>query len=149
MVLQSYVFSQCIISRISYQHSNTQVRLGERQSDKKKFAMKFFKTLSNSDLENAKEEFRLSRKLGDHPHLVNVVDFEDMKYPLHEKDGSGHIDVPAVLVTDYCPNHSVIDFLMELVAKGKRLDEGCASMLIQQLLQALIHIHSKGAPIVT
>ena len=33
---------------------------------------------------------------------------------------------------------------MELVAKGKRLDEGCASMLIQQLLQALIHIHSKG-----
>ena len=45
--------------------------------------MKFFKTLSNSDLENAKEEFRLSRKLGDHPHLVNVVDFEEhVKYPL-------------------------------------------------------------------
>ena len=107
--------------------------------------MKFFKTLSNSDLENAKEEFRLSRKLGDHPHLVNVVDFEEnVKYPLHEKDGSGHIVIPAVLVTDYCPNHSVIDFLMELLAKGKRLDEGCANMLIQQLLQALIHIHSKG-----
>ena len=120
------------------------VRLGERQSDKKKFAMKFFKSLSNSDLENAKEEFRLSRTLGDHPHLVNVVDFEEnVKYPLHEKDGSGHIKVPAVLVTDYCPNHSVIDFLMELSANGKHLDEDCANMLILQLLRALTHIHSK------
>jgi len=46
-------------------------------------------------------------------------------------------------VTDYCPNHSVIDFLMELAANGKHLDEDCAKMLIQQLLKALIHIHSK------
>jgi hypothetical protein len=70
------------------------VRLGERQSDKKKFAMKFFKTLSASDLENAKEEYRMSKLLGEHPHLVNVVDFEqNVKFPLHEKDGSGVMNV--------------------------------------------------------
>lgn len=106
--------------------------------------MKFFKTLSDEDLENAKEEFRLSRKLGEHPHLVNVVDFqENVKYPLHEKDGSGFMNVPALLITDYCPNHSVIDFLMELSAHGKTLDEDCAKTLIMQLLSALVHIHSR------
>ena len=53
----------------------------ERVSDKKLFALKFFKNASINDIQSA-EKVRKKQALGFHPYLVNTVDFDtDITYP--------------------------------------------------------------------
>ena len=118
------------------------VRLGERVSDKKLFALKFFKNASINDIQSAEKEYERSKALGFHPYLVNTVDFDtDITYPIHPDDGGGTQKVMAVLVMDYCPHGNVIDLLM--AAGNNTLSEETAIHLSKQLLTVLEYIHSK------
>ena len=118
------------------------VRLGERVSDQKLFALKFFKNASINDIQSAEAEYERSKALGFHPHLVNTVDFDtDITYPIHPDDGGGTQKVMAVLVMDYCPHGNLIDLLM--AAGNNTLSEETAIHLSKQLLTVLEYIHSK------
>lgn len=118
------------------------VRLGERVSDQKLFALKFFKNASINDIQSAEAEYERSKALGFHPHLVNTVDFDtDVSYPIHPDDGGGTQKVMAVLVMDYCPHGTLIDLLM--AAGEDMLSEEVATHVCKQLLTVLAYIHEK------
>ena len=96
-----------------------------------KFAIK---TLSKRDhrvtLSEMKEEIQILQKL-DHQNIIKYFEaFQDPKY--------------VYIVTEYCPNGDLFDFIKEEVTKNGQFKESEAAEMIKTLLKTINHLHSQN-----